>query len=237
MLVENLMKRLARSPVGDLAMGGSSSGTIPTDKVPAFIDWAQDALTELHTKFPLSVKTLTLRTLDGRFEYPLLTKHAQTSAEEPMADKFIMDSMSSPYTGDILKLEHVLDEQMNELGLNDRRDPTSWFATGPTTLAMDYPVSNVYYFVQYRANHAVLDPSVLTLGTQRIAIPVTLEEALVAKIGYFAFTSQTGEDAAIKAQVLMGRYNEIISEMEAQNVLNSSVTDTRETYIKAQGWP
>lgn len=236
MLVSTFMSRLAQGPVGDLAIGGAGAQQIQLADQVKLLPKVQEALTQLHTRFPLAIKTIVLQTIDGRFEYPLWVKHAQADTSEPMADKFIIDTLSAKFTGDVLAIEHVLDNDRNELGLNDRRDVTSWFTVAYDTLSMDYPVSGQTYFVQYRGDHAVLNPDSGTFATQQLRIPTTLEAALIAKVGYEIFCTQTGESAAIKAQELEGKYNAICNELEAMNALNSSVVENRDCQFKRNGW-
>lgn len=234
MNLTQLLQRLARGPVGDLKIGGDRSGTIPMEEVPAILEKTQAVLTALHTRFALSLKTLTLEMVDGVFLYPLRKEFAQTSGSVEI-HKFIKDSVGEPFTGDLIAIEHVLDSSRCELPLNDRRDCVSWFTVAYDTLSMDYPVTGNTYFVQYRADHVALDPAG-NLSAQNIRVPVALEEALLAKIGYEVFCTQTGESAAIKAQELQAKYEQACAEIEMRNTTNSSMIENRADQIAAGGW-
>ena len=237
MLVSNFLNRLTAGPVGDLSIGGNRNGTIPPAHIDAMFDRAQGALTELHRRFPLSIKTITISTMDGRFLYPLEEQYAITSALAPGGDKFILDTMSNQFLGtDILILEHVLDADRNEVGLNDRHNATSWFTVAFNVLSMDYPVANTLYFVQYRADHNILNRDVNTFATTHINIPRNLEEVFLARVAYEVFLTQTGENAAIMAQSLLSKYNALSSELEMDNSLNSSVVEDRACLFKQRGW-
>jgi hypothetical protein len=234
MNLQQLLQRLARGPVGDLKIGGDRSGTIPADEIPGMVEKAQAALTAMHTRFALSVKSLTLEMVDGLFVYPLRKEFAQTSGSTEI-NKFIKDSVGEPFTGDLIQIEHILDSARCELPLNIRGDCVSWFTIAYDTLSMDYPVAGDTYFVQYRADHATLDATG-NLNTQNIRVPVALEEALLAKIGYEVFCTQTGESAAIKAAELQNKYEAACLEIELRNVTNSSVVEDRADQIAGGGW-
>ena len=234
MNLQQLLQRLARGPVGDLKIGGDRSGSIPSDEIPGMVQKAQAVLTALHTRYALSVKSLTLEMVDGLFVYPLRKEFAQTSGSTEI-NKFIKDSVGEPFTGDLIQVEHILDANRCELPLNDRGDAVSWFTIAYDTLSMDYPVAGNTYFVQYRADHATLDPAG-NLNTQSIRVPVALEEALLAKLAYEVFSTQTGESAAIKAAEMQAKYENICAEIEARNVTNSSVVEDRADHIAAGGW-
>ena len=234
MNLAQMLQRLAQGPVGDLKIGGDRTGTIPNEAIPEMVAKAQTALTELHTRFALSLKTLTIEVVSGVFLYPLRKEFAQSSGSTEI-HKFIQDSAERPYTGDLISVEHVLDAQRCELPLNKRHDCTSWFLVAYDTLSMDYPVTGDTYFVSYRADHAPLDPAG-NLEAQQIRIPAALEEAFLAKLGYEVFCTQTGENAIAKAAELRAKYELACAEIEARNTTGGSAIQDRSDLFRAGGW-
>lgn len=236
MLMSKFLSRLATGALGDLAVGGGGTGDLPPESAARIVEFAQDALTELYRRFPLSLKTITLAVMDGRFEYPLEEKYAVTSPIDPSGDKFIIDSMSKPFDGRVLAIEHVSDSTGAELPLNERYDAASWFTPESYVLNMGYPVAGDLYFVEYRANHPILDPEPETFDTQVIKLPEALEVLFLNRVSYALYATQSGENAAIKAQELEGAYNAKCAEIEAANTLNSSQVQNRSDVIERGGW-
>lgn len=235
MKLDDVLLRIVQGPVGDLSLAANGvwSAVTPENRVK-LVHAVQTVLTALYTRFPLKTRTLTIGTVDGVFTYPLRAEFAATStSREP--NKFIQDSAADPFLGDVLMIEHVMDSQRNELGLNDRRDAASWFTVAYDTLSMDYPLTGQNYFVQYRANHPELDAN-LPLEGQDVAIPPTLLRALLAGVAYEVFCTQTGENAVLKSQELQAKYESLCLEVEADNTVQSSVIDTRSDAILRGGW-
>lgn len=232
MNLSQLLTRVANGPSKGLALCGAGSGVIPDPHVPEAVSKCMSALTALHTRFPLQLKLLTIATIDGIFEYPLRPEFAQSSGSAEI-NKFIVDSVDKPYTGDLLAIEHVLDANSAELPLNDRRDPLSWFSPAHDTVHCGYPVTGETYFVQYRADHAPLSEEDLDA---KISIPASLLDALITKVAYEYYCGQDGEGAQAKEQYLNQKYEAICQEIEGRNTLNSSVVENRADQIVAAGW-
>lgn len=198
--LEDLLTKIAGGPVGDTALGGASSGTIPPASLPQLGVKIDAALLRLFTLFPLLVKTIELVTFAGRYQYPLLAKYALTDpGAEPQ--RFILDSAGNPFLGDVLAVERVLDSEHNPLPLNNREDCTSWFTgPAPTVLSMDYPADDARYFIEYRARHPKVDVTVADASTVAIEIPDVAENALLAAIAIEVFRGLNSDTALVQGQ-------------------------------------
>ena len=232
MILQDVLDLIVAGPVGDLPLGGGGSGVLPAEKRPLLGLKLDSALLALHTRFPLRLKTLELVTFTGRYSYPLEPKYALTDpGAEPQ--RFLLDSESEPFTGDVLAIERIYDGSHCPLPLNDREDPLSWFTPRPTTLSMDYPLDDTHYFVEYRARHPKLDTS--SPSTEAVDVPDVLLNALLARVAYEAFCGQTGENATMKAQEQLAKYEAECALVEDRNSVQSSVTDTN-TKFDQGGW-
>lgn len=237
MNVTQFFKKVAHSPLADtfMANGGDALiAEIPVEYESRVVNATNLALVALFSRLSLRTRTINLRTVDGLFTYPLRKDFALTSgSSEP--NKFIEDSPDSPFLGDVLQIEYVMDSQRNDLGLNDRRNATSWFTTEPDVLTMDYPVTGDLYFVQYRAAH----PEVVEgedYDSQFINVPPALVNTLVTKTILELYTTMGTETAIMKAQELETKYAALINEHEMLNTFNTSVVDTREDTFQRGGW-
>lgn len=234
MFLSELLLQLTSGAVGDLAIGGGGTGVIPPLQLDALGLKIDAALTHLHTRFPLRLKTQELQTYAGRYVYPLEQAFAQTSGSlEPQ--KFILDTVTDVFQADVLAIERIFDSEHNPLPLNDRQASTSWFTVKPTVLAMDYPVDDTHYFVEFRARHPKVNAAAEDPSSEVIDIPEALVSALVARIGYEVFCTQSGENALLKAQELRDRSEYECSLVDSLNTLNSSVVDTN-VKLGLGGW-
>lgn len=237
MKVTQFFKMVANSPLADtfMANGGDELvSEIPVEYESRVVNATNLALTALFSRLSLKTRTLTLRMVDGLFTYPLRSDYALTSASSEI-NKFIEDSSDNPFVGDLLQIEYVMDSSRNDLGLNDRRNVTSWFTLEPDVLTMDYPVAGDIYFVQYRAAHApVIEGEDYEL--QEINVPPALINTLVTKTILELYTTMGTETAIMKAQELEAKYNGLLAEHEALNTFNTSVVDSREDAFQRGGW-
>lgn len=234
MLLQDVLKRLAYGPVGDLAIGGNTTGIIPPASMPKMIAALNAALTSLHTRFCLRKDTLELLSFSGRVTYPLQVAYALTGGgSEPQ--RFIQDSISKPFIGDLLGVEGVFDRNFCPLGLNVQGDPYAWFTTQFDTLLMGYPTAAETYFVQYRQNHPKIAVDA-NVETTQVVLPPSLEDALLAKIGHNIFAAMTGESAILKANELLNSYEQLCAANEAVNLVNTSEVDPRITIFERGGW-
>lgn len=234
MLLQDFFQKLALSPVGDLSVGGESTGTLPTQSYPRMVSHLNSALTDLHTRLPLRKEVLSIVALSSRNRYPLQRQHALTSGSaEP--DKFIIDSASKPFLGDVLGIEAIHDADHCPLNLNVLGDRFGWHTVSFDTLTMGYPVTGETYFVQYRQRHPQILPNA-DPGATEIQIPPSLEAALVYYTGYCVFGAMTADSASMKANELMSLYERSLLQVTEANVTNTSITDVREERFHRDGW-
>lgn len=234
MLLKDFFQKLALSPVGDLSVGGDTSGTLPPASVPRMVAHLNTALVDLHTRFPLRKGSLMLTTLSSRNEYPLQRPFALTSGSAE-ADKFILDSMLKPFNGDVLGIDAVFDNNQCPLNLNVVDDRYGWHTVRFDVLTMGYPVTGELYTVQYRQRHPVIaanaDPD-----TTEIQLPPSFEDSLVLKVAHLVFSGLTAETAVLKANELLQAYERSLMQNQESNVANTSTTDTREERFRRDGW-
>ena len=228
------LQTLSVGPLEEQPIGGSGSGVVPVENIPKIVLRLNNALTALYTRFPLQIRQIVIATVDGRYNYPLEQRFAQTSAStEPV--KFIQDTVAEPYLGDFLKLQAVYDALHAELPINDKNDPLSWHQTAYDTLTMDYPLTGTSFFVEYRAQHARIplvpvDPTEIT-----IRIPPALESALLHHVAGHLYGNMSMEGAMAKSQAHLLAYESECAFHEASNTFVSS-TDSANRKPTVGGW-
>ncbi|MFX9003598.1 hypothetical protein ABTN42_18910, partial [Acinetobacter baumannii] len=112
MKLSDIFDQLAYGELSQLAL--VADGEIIPKDVNRIIAQVNMGLAELHKRFMLKRKTLTLQALDDVIRYPLLSKYAESKgAELP----YILDK-DEPFSDDIIEILSVHDENGRELALN-----------------------------------------------------------------------------------------------------------------------
>ncbi len=165
--------------------GGSSNG-MPDDASKTILPSVKLGLTELHKRFLLRERNFTIG-LDGRNTYLLTTDFAVTNADSTEAVKYIQDTADNQYTGDLMKIDRILDDDDNELEINIVGSPTSIRTTSynvillPDDLLRENgdPVTELHVF--YHADHPPIDESLAEAdpASVEIYLPTTHMEALL----------------------------------------------------------
>ncbi|ENO7683826.1 hypothetical protein ACB506_003014 [Acinetobacter baumannii] len=196
MKLSDIFDQLAYGELSQLAL--VIDGQIVPEDVNRIISQVNMGLTELHKRFMLKRKTLTLQTLDYVIRYPLLSKYAESKgAELP----YILDK-ADPFLDDIIEILSVHDENGRELALNTHQAMKTDFSV-PEVFTPAYNILRFAddpaigkYTVTYKAGHPKLakitdvesfDPSKVD-----IELPMTHLEALLFYIASRVITPMNG---------------------------------------------
>lgn len=163
-------------------------------------------LTELHKRFMLKRKTLTLKTLDDVTRYPLVAKHSETGGSTL---PYILDA-NDPFQEDIIEILLVKDSAGQELILNTTKAHAAHMQYQPGDLAYQKhvftPAYNILrfedgipvdtYTVEYKANHPVIPKitDLLTFDASKVEVelPMSHLEALLFYIASRVITPMSG---------------------------------------------
>lgn len=208
MNVGELFKKLSFNELANIALGGDGKGNIPTANQERMIDKINNALDDIHTKFPLVQKELVLQSLEWKSEYLLTTAHA-VSNEDSTELKYIMDTPEKKFEGDLIFILGVTNEIGDDLPMNDAEQYASVFTPQTNVLQLTHASDEQVFFVKYQAKHQKLlyisNDLDLTLA-QEINIPVPLEKALRYHVAMGIFSSMSGQSVAGKAQDMQVQY-------------------------------
>lgn len=231
-----LLQKLSYGPLAELAIGGTGSGTVPSENIPKLAHHTNNALIALHTRFPLRLKVLDLETVDGIYEY-FLRRQFATSSGSTEINKYIKDSMLAPFTGDLLKINSISDANGCSLPLNQKGNELSWFTSGYDSLRMFYPVTGTVYKIEYRARHLALsvNPDNAEQESFQLSIPPELEPALVAHIASGVYGSMSMEGALAKSQNFMATYENEVAIQENVNTWDQHHTAENAAFERG-GW-
>ena len=136
------------------------------------LEFINEGITRLHSRFPLKTQSLFLEMREGRTEYPLLARYSFMGFDPDLAQyPYIMDSVSHPFKEDVIKILAVYDSEGCQRKLNDRFDTHGLFTPRPDTLQCIRPRHCEVLSVSYQARHPIL---VSGEDEQEVDVPDTL---------------------------------------------------------------
>lgn len=233
MKLSTLLNELAVGELSNLAFA-KTSVIEPTahGKVILAIDVA---LNDIFSRIALAEKEVYVQTLDWKSVYHIRKEHAKMDTSTGFL-KYILDTPSNPFTGDIVKILSVSNEVGDPLPVNDAEQWASVFLPSFDTVQFNHPGANQVFAVQYQALHAKLLTSGDGYLDQEIRVPSVLMDMVKLKTAFTLISPMGGQDQTAKAQMLEASYEARHSSL----VLKNDVGDTGvNTNIKAmlRGFP
>ena len=132
MNIEDLFRNLSYGELSNLALSVEGSGTIVESARPKIVTYANDALTRLHTRFPLRTKDVLIEMYAHITNYHLLPRFARSTSPQVEKYPYILDLPLEPFVDEVIQIESVFDTYGCNLPLNDGGNCHSVFtpATG-----------------------------------------------------------------------------------------------------------
>lgn len=238
MKLSQLLARLSRGPLSNLSMSNDGDGTIVTARHPAFVDYINDGLLQLHSQFVLIENELIIEEQEGTTTYKI---HSDYSLETGVgALKYIRDSAADPYANDLIKILAVYRDntlggsQPIQVALNDATKDDSVYTPKFDVLQIPDPVQDAPIYLLYQAKHPELlitepvepatEPTVDL--DQDIELPDVLAPALIEYVSYKVYTHMNGQEHTAKAKEHFDNYRLIVGHVEDKDLVNSSLSNT-----------
>lgn len=196
------------------------------------IAFTNDALTDIYTKIPMSIKSCVIDSRDNIAEYRLTKEHTMTYDNDEEGNptvKYIRDSKEHPFEGEVLKILEVRDELGRRIPLNDESFDGGVFTPYPNVLMITHPSNEKSYEVIYTAKPKKIEWSQrrTEIAEQEVQIPVQLEEALLAKIASRFFVGMSGQEVSQKYAELVQRYEQTVESYMVNNLVDTTrLSDT-----------
>ena len=228
-----LYKSLALSVLNNTSVLTDDKKDIEPDKKEYILEFINEGLTRLHSRFPLKTNNVFVEMREGRTEYPLLARYSFMGFDPALAQyPFIMDSASNPFKEDVIKILMVYDSEGQRRGLNDNHNPHGLFTPRPDTLQCIRPRHCEVLTVTYQAKH----PTVTVDGeNQEIDLPDTLLPALKYWVAYSYYTGLNTTESTSKAAEYLQMYESICGEVKDYDLGSSSESSTN-TLFERRGW-
>lgn len=224
MNIQDLFRRLSYGELSNLTIGSDGAGEIPEDKHERVIEYVNDGLLQLHSKFVLRENDLVLQQQEFITEYFLIeARSLQSPSTGPGDIKYILDYPDSPFDDDVIKILRVTNAEGRLIPLNDIEDTRSFFTPQPHVLQIPYPIQGTINGVVYQARHTILTADDLTAS---INLPVVLESALQSYVAYKVFLHMGGVDNANFAAAHLANYDRICNQVIDRDLVNSSSSNT-----------
>lgn len=250
MNLEELYCSLSVGVLKNLAMANDGDGTISEKHKKSVLLAANQGLTRLYSRFLLSEKFLQIEQQEGRVYYHLLKPFSVSGHDPNVIDQpYIMDTLTEPFVGDVIRVLSVSDRTGCKLPLNDAGKCNSVYTPKAETIQYGCPEQGQPLIVVYQANHPKLcyfeggednkDIEAnydLTNETANIVqLPEALHEALFAYIGYMVYNGiNTGEAKGIAAEH-KATYEEVCTVYENRDLGSESISQTSVKFRNG-GW-
>lgn len=219
MKLSDLLLELAIGELSNLAF--AKTGVIDTAAHAKVILAINSALRDMFSRIHLAEKEVLVETLDWKVLYYLRKEHAVMDPT-PGFLKYVLDTPSNPFTGDLVKVLGVTNEVGDPLPVNDAEQWASVFLPTFDSVQFNHPGDRQVFSVQYQALH----PTLATSGTgyldQEVRVPGVLLDMLRTKVASLVLAPMGGQDQTLKAQALEANYEN----RHASLVLTSDVGDT-----------
>ena len=232
MNIEDLFRNLSLGELSNLALSGEGSGTILENYRQKIILYANDALTRLHTRFPLRTKYVLIEMYAHITNYHLLPRFARNTTPKVETYTYILDLPLEPFVDEVLQVEWVFDSYGCLLPLNDAGNPCSLFTPQNKVIQIPNPVAGTALNVVYRTKHDELD---FTKLDQPIVLPDTLHSAFTAYIAYKVYSHMNTAEASNKAQEHLAFYESVCAEVQEHDTVNATISTTNQRF-ESKGW-
>lgn len=239
MKISELLKRLSHQELSNLSIGMDGAGNIRTTDIPKVIGYINDCLLDIYSRFLILEKELMIVQLDYITKYHLKKQYAVS--DPTIGPKYIVDSITDPFTEDVIRILEVWDRFGEKRVLNDQGNISSVFTPMPDTLKIPVIVKDEPLLITYQANHPKIINDITVSFTlenalnQEIQIPLLLEGALQSWIASKIFAHMNGQEHLISSQNHFGLYESRCATVESKDLVNNSVSTT-DTKLEARGF-
>jgi hypothetical protein len=224
MNVTQFLQRLSYGPLANLSMSNDGDGTIADSRLPAIVSHINDGLLALYSKFNLREAEVVIDQDEGISSYKLDSKYALTTAlANPTLPHYIIDSVSRPFTDDLIKVLRVVNAKGEDLPLNDDNASDGVFTPSSHLLQVPSPQHGLPLYLIYQAKHA---PLVHTSLNDEIVLPDVMVEALVSFVAYKVYFYMNGQENAAKAAEHLGNHNRVLAMVVDEDLVSTSQSHT-----------
>lgn len=227
MQVQDVFRALSYGELSKMRIGKDASGDIAPDQHDQMTSLLQRALKTVYTRYAHKKDYVKLEQVEGVNHYHLRTEYAVSDTDAGNTNpRYIKDSAEDPFSGDLIKIVSVRDEDAEDadqrLRINDQTSPNGIQLAEFDTLYIKVPTVGNVLTVEIQDNHPRL--TIPTVLTETVSVAPALENALLFKIAQLYFQSVGGEDASFRARSMQAAYEQECSLAEKEGNLPTHMT-------------
>lgn len=219
MFLSELLSKLAKAELVNLSM--SVDGEITEPNHQKVVDYVNEALLRLHSRFVLREDDVLIEMYEGISTYELKAQYAMSyEGDIEVHRKYIVDIGPKKFADDVIRITGAFDSLGHELELNNQLAPAGLFTPRPKVLQVTAPIPGQSLSVVYQAKHPKL--VVENMDGQEIEIPEILGGALTSYVGFMAFNFLGGAENLARATTFMQLHDKICLEIEEKDGMGTN---------------
>lgn len=235
MLVSDLFTALSIGELTNLSMSGNGSGSIIESQQPKVLNYANEALLRLYSRFPLKENDVLVQLYEHITFYHLIPRfalqHVPASDEFDEPIRYLLDLPHEPFKDELLKVLTIYDGKGREVPLNDEEKHNSLFTPQAKVLQVPKPLDETFLSVRYQQRHRPLTGDL----KQHVVCPEVLLGALTSYIAYKVFSHMNTADSNQKAQEFLSMYEAVCVEATDRDLVSSSISQSNTRFARG-GW-
>lgn len=242
--INEIFQNLSYGVLQNLALGEEGSGFILETRRPAVVFNINEALDDLHRRFLLSEKILTIRVFDHITSYKIGMENTfsnlgvdyDPSMEDPNGP-YIIDSLDQPFQNDMIKILSAFTGSGYELPINDVNSCDSIFTPHGSLIQVPDPSRLTTLVVEYQAHHPKLNYDVSDPDTldQEVELPNVLHSALYAYVAYKSYSNMNTQESSSKAAEHFNMYQGICQNVIEKDLVSESRPTSDIKFLRG-GW-
>ena len=242
--VNKIFQNLSYGVLQNLAIGEEGSGYILETRRPAVIFNINEALDDLHRRFLLSEKILTLLVFDHITTYKINTEMSFSSLginydpdNVDVDGPYILDSVELPFENDLIKILSAYTGSGYSLPINDINSPSSIFTPHSSLIQIPDPSRMNTLVIEYQALHPRLtyDMGNADALDQEVDIPNVLHSALYSFVAYKTYSNMNTQESSSKAAEHFNMYQGICQNVIEKDLVSEGRPTSDIKFLKG-GW-
>lgn len=227
MIFETFLKDLCLVELSDLIY--VEADTIDPTEYPSaalrlkLLPAINSVLRQMYIDYQVSQKELVLRTDANITLYQLTVEHAVTNVAA--VDKYIIDTVGNPYTGDLARIDEVLDED-SRLMYSAHENYVGGYVRMPRwdSLSFSTPLDLKEYLIRYRAAAPVMTEN-QTDGNVTLQLPPGYVDLLRVKVAERIYGAQKTPESVAKARQYRDEATMLEARLQGQGTVQEGSID------------
>jgi hypothetical protein len=228
MTLKDLLRRLSYGELSNVFLGASGAGTIPDEKLPIVIQYINEGLLRLYTKYMLSLKSLIIECSEYRTTYILTSEHSWLNASQEdldnpeFSDKYIRDDPEHPFTDDLIKVLTATLGDGVQTTVNNEANRLGIFTPSFNVIELQHSIVDMPITITYQAKHPELSQDDLDA---EIELPYFLYGALCSYVAYLMYSNMNTQEAVQNGTKYLNNYQMILQDLEQNDIMQQTYSD------------